>query len=224
MAASGLGKVERSTLRERCLVSLRSAITTGRLGPGDHLNEVALAASLGVSRATIREALRQLQGDGLVVARSRGMLRVREIGADEIRELYAARAALEALAAETLAARPDRDSAIRALETAIGRLGAAEGDLPAQVEADLAFHLLLCELSGNATLLRLWRALEGPVRITIMHAGLGRALHNMAAARHRPIVAAISAGDTVASRTVIVRHMADAADRLVSPDRGRATA
>ena len=215
MAASGLDAIERSTLRERCLDALRSAITTGRLRPGDHLNEVELASSLGVSRATIREALRHLQQDGRVVARSRGMLRVREVADDEIRGLYAARAALEALAAETLAARPDRGAAVDALDAAVFRLDTAEGDLPAQVEADLAFHVLLCELSGNATLLRLWHSLEGPVRITIMHAGLSRALHNMASVRHRPIVAAISTGDVAASRATIVRHMTEAAERLV---------
>ena len=215
MAASGFDAVERSTLRERCLGALRSAITTGRLGPGDHLNEVELASSLGVSRATIREALRHLQQDGLVVARSRGMLRVREVGDQEIRGLYAARGALEALAAETLAAQSERGAAIAALDAAIFRLDAAEGDLPAQIEADLAFHVLLCELCGNVTLLRLWRSLEGPVRISIMHAGLSRALHNMAAARHRSIVAAIASGDVPGSRATIIRHMAEAAERLL---------
>ncbi len=215
MPATSLGSVERSTLRERCLAALRSAITAGELAPGDHLSEVALAGRLGVSRATIREALRHLQQDGLVVAGRRSMLRVRQLGDGEICELYAVRAALESLAAEALASRDDRAPAVAALDEAVERLDRAEGDLPAQVEADLAFHVRLCELAGNGTLLRLWRSLEGPIRVTIMHAGPGRALHNMAAARHRPIVTAIAAGDGAAARNVIARHMADAADRLV---------
>ena len=215
MSVTSLATVERSTLRERCLAAVRLAITTGEIAPGVHLNEVKLAGRLGVSRATIREALRHLQQDGLVVAGRRSMLRVRQLGDIEIRELYAVRAALESLAAEALAGRRDRAPAVAALEQALRRLDGAEGDLPAQVEADLAFHVRLCELASNETLLRLWRSLEGPIRVTIMHAGPGRALHNMAAARHQPIVAAIAAGDGPAVRDVIGCHMAQAADRLV---------
>ncbi len=220
MDLGSLGAVDRSTLRERCLAALRSAITTGRIASGAHLSEIPLAETLGVSRATVREALRHLQQDGLIVAGRRGMLRVRTLDEGGIRELYEVRAALEGSAAETLATRADRTAATAALGDAISRLEDAEGDLPAQVEADLGFHVTLCELAGNATLLRLWRSLEGAIRVTIMHAGPGRALHNMSAARHRPIAASIARGDAEAARDTIRRHMAEAADRLVR-DPGR---
>lgn len=219
MTASFLRSLDRTTLRARCLDALRSAITAGQFAPGDHLSEVELANTLGVSRATIREALRHLEQDGLAVATPRGMLRVRETDACAIRELYAVRGALEALAGETLAGRRDRRGAVTALHAAVARLDTAEGDLPAQVEADLAFHVRLCELAGNATLLRHWRSLEGPIRVTIMHAGPARALHNMAAARHRPIVTAIESGDRTATRDTIARHMTEAAERLVTAAR-----
>lgn len=143
------------------------------------------------------------------------MLHVRTVDAAGIEELYAVRGALEALAGETLAGRGDRGAAVDALEGAVGRLERAEGDLPAQIEADLAFHALLCELAGNAMLLRHWRSLEAPIRVTVLHAGPRRALHNMAAARHRPIVQAIGRGDQDLTRRTITRHMREAADRLV---------
>lgn len=219
MSASFLQSIDRSTRRARCLLALRSAITAGQFAPGDHLSEVELAGTLGVSRATVREALRHLEQDGLAVATARGMLRVREMDAVQIRELYAVRGTLEALAGETLAGRPQREAAAATLDAAVARLDAAEGDLPAQVEADLAFHVLLCELAGNETLLRHWRSLEGPIRVTVMHAGPRRALHNMAAARHRPIVSAIRSGDRAATRDTIARHMTEAAERLVAASR-----
>jgi DNA-binding GntR family transcriptional regulator len=53
-----LNSLDRTTLRERALEALRSAITSGRYRPGDHLGEVDLATHLGVSRGTVREALR----------------------------------------------------------------------------------------------------------------------------------------------------------------------
>ena len=215
MPMMSLASLERGTLRERCQLALRSAVTAGRFAAGAHLNEVELAAAFGVSRATVREALRHLEEDGLAVADRRGMLRVPALDDAAIRELYAVRAALEAFAAETVSALGDRQAALEPLERALESLAAAEGDLALQVEADLAFHLRLCELAGNRTLVRAWRSLEGPVRITIMHAGPERALHNMAAARHRPIVEAIRRGDVVAIRTTMFDHMRQAAERLV---------
>jgi DNA-binding GntR family transcriptional regulator len=215
MHVQDLGALERSTLRERCLLALRSALTAGRFPPGGHLNEVELATLFGVSRATVREALRHLQQEGLIVVGSRGMLHVRQLNSDEIREIYSVRAALEALAAETLSALDDRRRVGAELQAAVALLDASEGNLPAQIEADLAFHLKLCELSGNRTLVASWRSIAGPIRVTIMHAGLERALHNMAAARHRPIVQAIEVGKPDIARSVVFGHMMQAAERLV---------
>src|SRR5919112_4290591 len=99
MGAEPLASLERSTLRERALQALRGAITSGQYRPGDHLGEVELASRLGISRGTVREALRHLQQEGLVAAGNRGMLRVNTLSGDEIRGLFQVRAALEGLAA-----------------------------------------------------------------------------------------------------------------------------
>jgi len=77
MSLEQLSNLDRSTLRERALATLRDAVTSGRYRPGDHLGEADLAQQLGVSRGTVREALRHLQQEGLVTAGTRGMLRVR---------------------------------------------------------------------------------------------------------------------------------------------------
>ena len=78
MAAQPLTSLDRSTLRERSLEALHSAITSGEYRPGSHLGEEELAGRLGVSRGTVREALRHLQQEGLVTAGARGMLRDRK--------------------------------------------------------------------------------------------------------------------------------------------------
>lgn len=209
-----LAGLDRRTLREQCLMLLRTAITDGRLAAGTRLVETELSAAFGVSRGTLREALRALQQEGLVVAGERG-LAVRRFSAREIRDIFAVRAAIESLAVETLAARPDRAEAVEALRAALDRLRLAEGDLGAQAEADLAFHLTMCELSGNSTLVQTWRFLSGHVRVTIMHAGPEKALHNMSADRHAPILDAIAAGDGATGRRVVEEHMQQAAERVV---------
>ena len=112
MTAEPLVNLDRSTLRERALEALRSAITSGQYRPGDHLGEVELATNLGISRGTVREALRHLQQEGLVTAGNRGMLRVSTISPREVRELFRVRAALEGLAVSEIIASPQREKAV----------------------------------------------------------------------------------------------------------------
>jgi DNA-binding GntR family transcriptional regulator len=86
-------------LRHEVLEALRASIVNGRLAPGARLIERELIGMMGVSRTVIREALRQLEAEGLVdVVPNRGAI-VRELTVDEARDLYAIRALLEGLAA-----------------------------------------------------------------------------------------------------------------------------
>ena len=81
-------QVRTTTLRERALDALRAAITSGQYRPGEHLGEVELSNHLGISRGTVREALRHLQQEGLVTAGHRGRLRVNQLSPVEVRELF----------------------------------------------------------------------------------------------------------------------------------------
>jgi len=206
--------IDRSTLRERALQALRSAVTSGVYRPGDHLGEVELAERLGVSRGTVREALRHLQQEGLVRAGMRGMLRVNSLSTEEIQGLFRVRAALEGLAVTEIIGRPDREQAVAALRAAVETLAQAGDDFATRVEADLGFHLRLCELSGNAMLVESWRHLEGRIRITIMNRGPEGAPAMMTPARHSPIIDAIESGDLDKAVEVVHEHMAAAADHF----------
>lgn len=217
MTVPALPNLERSTLRERALVALRTAITAGQYRPGDHLGEVEIASRLSVSRGTVREALRHLQQEGLVVAGARGMLRVRSLSAREVRELFQVRGALEGLAVAQIIESGDREAAVTSLRQALDRLEATFDAVDAfeeQVEADLAFHLRLCELSGNSMLLQTWRHLEGPTRVVVMGAAGDRRRVTMSAAHHLPIVEAIERGDADAAVEVVRAHMAAAIEQL----------
>jgi len=214
-----LASLDRSTLRERALEALRSAITSGQYRPGDHLGEVELATHLGVSRGTVREALRHLQQEGLVTAGNRNMLRVSTTSPKEVRELFRVRAALEGLAVAEIIASPKRDAAVDTLRTALSRLGGTDDDFAQRLEADLGFHLLLCELSGNSMLVESWRYLEGRIRVTIMNCEADGTPSMMARDRHAPIVEAIERGDVPAAMKVVEQHMAAAAEQYAPADR-----
>jgi DNA-binding GntR family transcriptional regulator len=217
LSVESLASIDRSTLRERVLKALRAAVTSGAYRPGDHLGEVDLAASLGVSRGTVREALRHLQQEGLVTAGARGMLRVNSLSSAEIRGLFRVRAALEGLAITEIISSPNREAAVAALRSAISVLDEAGEDFAAQVEADLGFHVRLCELSGNPMLVESWRHLEGRIRVTIMNRAPDEAPTMMTPGRHAPIVDAIENGDLDSAIAVVDEHMTAAADHFAGP-------
>lgn len=218
MAAESMSLLglEKTSLRQQALAALRRAITSGELPPGTHLVETELSEMLQISRGTLREAMRQLQQEGLISAGARGRLSVRHLDAKEIRDIFAVRAALESLAARELCALQDRSGVIAALRGALDEMERAAADgLEDRIESDLDFHRTLCRLTGNETLLHSWRSLEGSIRMSIMFAGLERAVKNMDVQRHGDIVDAIATGDAARVGDTIRAHMEGAAAVLV---------
>ena len=84
------------------------------------------------------------------------------------------------------------------------------------IEADLNFHRILCRLTGNETLMHSWQSLEGSIRMSIMFAGLEKAVGNMDVGRHSAIVDAIETGDSDEAAAAVRSHMKWAAANLVS--------
>ena len=213
--ASSLLRLEKTSLREQALTALRRAITTGQLPPGTHLVETELSDALQISRGTLREAMRQLQQEGLISAGARGRLSVRHLDAKEIKHIFDVRAALESLAAQELAEQDDRSGAVGELHKAVSDMDKwAASNLEDRIEADLRFHRTMCRLTGNETLLHLWSSLEGSIRMSIMFAGVERAIKNMNAKRHDDIVDAIESGDAAQAAATVLEHMAGAASVL----------
>lgn len=209
-----LGGLEKTSLREQALAALRNAITSGEIAPGTHLVETELSATLGISRGTLREAMRQLQQEGLVEAGDRGRLRARTLSVAEIDEMFVVRAALEGLAAALLASSPERDELVPELQKALDDLAAANGSVNEMVEIDLDFHRTMCALTGNSTLVHAWESLAGSIRMSIMFAGADSAITNMSVRRHQNIVDAIAGGDPGLARQVVERHMQEAMANL----------
>src|SRR5262249_5897027 len=119
-------------------------------------------------------------------------------------------------AAQGLAGREDRAGAgadFRKAMAALEKEGAS--NLEDRIEAGLEFHPTKCHLTGNETLLHLWSSLEGSIRMSIMFAGVDRALKNMDAKRHHDIVDAIESGDADKAAATVREHMAGAATVLV---------
>ena len=153
-------------LRQKVEGVLREAIIDDRLAPGQRLTERELVAMTGVSRTLVREALRQLESEGLItVIPNRGPV-VRELTIAEAQDLYAIRAVLEGFAARRVVEHAD-DATLDALVQSAQAVIAAyqSGDLPLALKTKNRFYDALFEGAGSATLstmvstlhARIWR-------------------------------------------------------------------
>lgn len=152
-------------LRLQVLDELRQSIIAGRIQPGARLVERELIAMLGVSRTVIREALRQLESEGLVaIIPNKGPV-VRELTLDEARDLYSIRAVLEGLAARLFVENAD-ETQVEKLERALDAIGNAygSGDPEQILEAKNRFYDVLFEGAGSPTLSSMIGMLHGKIR------------------------------------------------------------
>ena len=130
-----LATIRRSAapLRQQVLDGLRQSIIAGRLNPGERLIERELISMMGVSRTVIREALRQLESEGLIANIPNKGPVVRALTLEEARDLYSIRAVLEGLAARLFVENAS-DAEIQNLENALEAVGEAyDGGDPANV-------------------------------------------------------------------------------------------
>lgn len=215
-----LENLQKRTLREEALESLRNAILSGDFPPGTHLGEVSLSEQLNISRGTIREALRALQQMGLVETAPRG-LRVRSLSPQEVRDLYATRGALESLAMTTIMSKDDSQERIREIATCLPPAEIGNISFSKCLEIDLKFHQKLAQASENQVLIRVWEELQDQMRVAILADGSESARDIMSREHHEPIIEAMRAGDSERASKLITQHMGLAAE-LLSPNGKRA--
>ncbi len=159
------------TLRDHAYDALLQAIFDGRLAPGDRLVEAEVSAALGSSRGPVREAMRRLEAEGLLVTRSHRDTHVVTITGTDIRELYAVRAALEGFAAvEGLTVlRTDHlalmDEELDALDQA-----AHERDWDRVAVLDAHWHQHMTQAAHNTRLMAAWTTSNGPLRMIFARA------------------------------------------------------
>jgi DNA-binding GntR family transcriptional regulator len=198
---------------ESAAAALREAILAGELAPGTQLREVHIAAELGVSRAPLREALRSLEEEGLVVRHPYRGAFVAEIGADTVEEIASLRIRLEPFAIELALPRLRSSEGERLLKTALGRIEqrSAAGDVPGSIDAHLALHRLFYELSGHKLLLDNWRSWESQLRLylAIDHSTFTGLEHQ--AAHHQGLLDAIRGGRMRDVSRELKRHIEPAA-------------
>ncbi|MEU8247800.1 GntR family transcriptional regulator [Nonomuraea sp. NPDC048916] len=154
------GRRRPPTAQQFVLGELRRAITTGRLRPGDPIRQEALAEEFAVSRVPLREALKTLEGEGLVTYQAHRGYFVEQLSLDDLREVYVIRDLLEGEAVRRAVQRlTDAGLDVLAQAQADVEAAAAAADVLAMAEANRRFHMTIFEWSGLPRLVRLIRTL-----------------------------------------------------------------
>lgn len=208
-ALSSLPSVPAASRRERVAEILREAITTGDLEVGQKLTELELAAQLGTSRAPVREALRQLEQEGLVVSYPYRGTEVLGVSQEEIENvLVPIRVALERFAFDK-AMSVVTDDDIAGLESIIDSMDAAAsaGDLARLADDDIRFHEAIVILSGQQHCLQIWRTIQPRVRAYFRRDANYYGDSHAVAEQHRDLIRALRSGDSDRGLQAITEHI-----------------
>ncbi len=184
---------------------LLDEIREGALLPGDRLREIDLSNRLGVSRTPVREAIRQLEADGLVTHVPRQGATVRSLSYAEVMELYEMRAVLEGTAAR-LAARAASDIELDELEVLNDQLAQA-GTGPEAARINRVFHATLLDVAKNRFLAKSMLSLQKALLILGPSQLLDNERADAAVAEHRRIMAALKSRDSAAAEMEMRTHI-----------------
>ena len=196
------------TLRARTHSILREEVISGRFQPGERINEVEIAAEIGISRGTLREALRNLEQEGLLVAVPHRGTFMRTLSATEANDLSEVRLSLEVTAAIRLARSMTQSKQEMLAERLKGLEQAQQMSLPfvERLRADHYFHEMICEAAGNTVLLRTWRSIIGSITAMVLNVGEEPMRSLQEPEPHRELLDVILGGDEDDIRRTFTRH------------------
>lgn len=195
-------------LRDVVFNTLRQAILRGELKPGERLMEIQLANKLGVSRTPIREAIRKLELEGLVLMIPRRGAEVAEITEKSLRDVLEVRGALEELAVK-LACQKITDEQIQELRVAEKEfeMALSSGDVTVYAEADVKFHDVIYRATDNQRLIQLlFNLREQMYRYRVEYLKREEA-HGTLLIEHKKIIEAIASRDMEASVDAVCQHI-----------------
>jgi DNA-binding GntR family transcriptional regulator len=197
------------TLVDMVIDEIVAAASSSRILPGDRIVEAELAQGLGISRVPVREALRILESQGLVVNEPYKGIRLRTVTQERIDHLIEARVALEtAAAARAIMAGRNGKREVQLLHHHINELElmGARGDVYGLANADTAFHRVLCQFSGNEVICDLWEMLSRQLTIIVGLSTLGKNMADIVQ-EHRTLVRVFEGGDLKAMTKALDDHI-----------------
>ncbi len=195
-------------LRDVVFNTLRQAILTGELQPGERLMEIHLAERLGVSRTPIREAIRKLELEGLVNMLPRRGAEVARITEKSMNDVLEVRTALDELCVELACLRISDEEKKTLKEACLGfEKAVSQGDLKKIAQADVNFHDIIVKATGNERLQQILNNLSLQTyryRYEYIRDLIG---HKKLVEEHQRIYDSIVSGDVIAAKEVTRIHI-----------------
>lgn len=203
-------------LRDVVFNTLRQAILTGELKPGERLMEIHLADRLGVSRTPIREAIRKLELEGLVVMIPRKGAQVARITEKNLKDVLEVRRALDMLAVKLACSRMD-DEYKKQLREACDEFARVvkNNNTKDITEADVRFHDIINKATGNDRLIQLVNNLAEQMYRYRLEYIKDAAYHNRLVAEHEEIYSAIMDGDEERAAKAVVLHIDNQEETII---------
>jgi DNA-binding GntR family transcriptional regulator len=223
--ARELQSIPHRPLYKEAVQELRRAILGGVFAPGDRLRESELAKLLNLSRGPVREALRQLEQEGLVEAIPHVGVSVVALDTTEIHDVLSVRAFIETFkCAEAVENLTDADLAQLRLYVEEMKAAAAAGDTVLVSELDMKFHALLVSRSASPVVENVWRLLAHQIRIHLSFSDpvFLREFGDVGES-HRGILDALADRDPDTLKTALLAHVEEtrvALGRLLAGSEG----
>ena len=208
-------QIKQHTIENEIISRLRDAIISGQFAPGTHLNESEIAKQMAVSRIPIREAIKKLEQEGLVVRQPNKGVYVISFTAQDVREIFSLRARLEEMAFEwaihKMTAEDLTELRMLLSEQKVA-VDARQYDQLARL--DLRFHELICLKAGHSRLLKIWYELhaQGQMLLNLRFRLMPDYTPETVLADHLEILAAIEHGDVAHA----VRLTNEISERVIS--------
>ena len=195
-------------LRDVVFNTLRQAILTGELKPGERLMEIHLANKLGVSRTPIREAIRKLELEGLVTMIPRRGAEVAQITEKSMNDVLEVRRAMDALCVELACDRITPEE-LQNLKKACDTFEAAvkTDDIKQIAQADVALHDIIVQATGNQRLIQLVNNLSEQMYRYRVEYLKEEQTRNLLVSEHEELVKAIREGDVQKAQDISFHHL-----------------
>lgn len=197
------------SLAEQVYDKVRKDIISGVLNPGERIVEMDVAATMGTSQGPVREALQQLEREGLIVRQARSATYVAKTTVKEIYELFSIRSVIEGFAIRRTARTitPSQVAELEALTDQM-RIAGDNDDMFQLTESDILFHRQICTWANSAGLLRAWDPLYSQIQHFIVqtHKNYFEGLTDIADT-HLPIIEALRAQDEDAASRLVQEHV-----------------
>ena len=206
---------ERTFAKQAELV-LREMILDGTIGPSERLNEVALAAQLGISRGPLREAMQRLATAGLLTIVSHRGAFVRTFSRREVIELYEVRGALEVRAVRIVGERAsdeELDEVESLLRETESRMSSEEGR---PYPAELDFHMQLVAMTGNEALLATYTDVNNQLSLARSMSARRGARAQAAVAEHHELLEMLKRRDIADALELVNRHLEHSRDSALN--------